>query len=105
MVPRKHIPGRLLVAIKRTPWLCRIGAMGRNGFTGVSRWWCAGASATIDITLRDDTAELEGTLLGISPTSHDPGRWSPQSFIYCIPLPDSPGQFLELSARVPMGNV
>ncbi|MFZ0416714.1 MAG: hypothetical protein WAM04_01305 [Candidatus Sulfotelmatobacter sp.] len=57
-----------------------------------------GASASIDITLRDDTAEIEGTLLGIAPTPADPGRWSPQSFIYCIPLPDSSGQFLELSA-------
>ncbi|MGB2601961.1 MAG: hypothetical protein WBC78_00090, partial [Candidatus Sulfotelmatobacter sp.] len=61
-----------------------------------------GANTPIDITLRDDTAELEGMLLGLSPTSpaSSPisGRWSPPGFIYCIPLPDSPGQFLEISA-------
>jgi hypothetical protein len=57
-----------------------------------------GASTPIDITMRDDTAELEGTLLGLSASPANSGRSSPQGFIYCIPLPDSPGQFLELSA-------
>jgi hypothetical protein len=57
-----------------------------------------GASASIDVTMRDDGAELEGTLLGVPSTPADPGRWSPQGFVYCIPLPDSSGQFLELSA-------
>jgi len=59
-----------------------------------------GANTPIDITLRDDTAELEGMLLGVPTTSPTPGRWSPPGFIYiyCIPLPDSPGRFLEISA-------
>jgi hypothetical protein len=54
-----------------------------------------GASTPIDITMRDDNAELEGNLLGVpatSPTS------TPRAHIYCIPLADSPGQFLDLSA-------
>ena len=57
-----------------------------------------GASTPIDITLRDDSAELEGTLLGVPTTVAAPGRSSPPGFIYCIPLPDNPGQFLEISA-------
>ena len=57
-----------------------------------------GANTPIDITLRDDTAELEGTLLGVPTTSPVSGRWSPPGFIYCNPSPDSPGQFLEISA-------
>jgi hypothetical protein len=57
-----------------------------------------GASTPIEITMRDDTAELEGTLLGISASPANSGRFSPQGFIYCVPLPDSPGQFLELPA-------
>lgn len=57
-----------------------------------------GANAAIDITLRDDTAELEGTLLGVPSTSTGPSRWSPPGFIYCIPLPDNPGLFLEIPA-------
>jgi hypothetical protein len=48
--------------------------------------------------MRDDNAELEGTLLGASATAPDSGRSAPQAWVYCIPLPDSSGQFLELAA-------
>jgi hypothetical protein len=54
-----------------------------------------GASTPIDITLRDDSAELEGNLLAVPATF---ATSAPRAHIYCIPLPDSPGQFLELSA-------
>ncbi len=57
-----------------------------------------GANTPIDITLRDDSAALEGMLLGVPTTSPTPGRWSPPGFVYCIPFPDSPGRFLEISA-------
>jgi hypothetical protein len=63
-----------------------------------------GASTPIDITMRDDNAEVEGTLVGTASTSAAPGvpvdsgRWAPHGYVYCIPLPDSPGQFLEVSA-------
>jgi hypothetical protein len=53
-----------------------------------------GASTPIDITMRDDNAELEGTLLGIPATAADSSGSSQQGFVYCIPLPDSSGQFL-----------
>jgi hypothetical protein len=55
-----------------------------------------GASATIDVTMRDDNAEIEGTLLGIAPAPVDAGFRSSQGHVYCIPLPDSAGQFLEI---------
>jgi hypothetical protein len=49
-----------------------------------------GSSAPIDITLRDDTAEIDGTIENSASESishtHTPT-------IYCIPLPDSPGNF------------
>jgi hypothetical protein len=61
-----------------------------------------GTTAQIDVTLRDDNAEIEGTVAGITPmaapASPVAGRWRPSAHIYCVPLPDSPGQFLELSA-------
>jgi hypothetical protein len=57
-----------------------------------------GASASIDVTMRDDNAEVEGTLLGVTAASTDSSRWSPAAFVYCIPLPDSPGQFQEIGA-------
>ena len=72
----------------------------------------SGSSSPIDITMRDDTAELEGTVAGVgtqggfgSPDSPQRGPGgsitgprflSPQAWIYCIPLPDSPGEFQQL---------
>jgi len=57
-----------------------------------------GASTPIDITLRDDYAELQGTLL-VTPVT-PPGSAHPTwaAYIDCIPVPDSPGQFLEVPA-------
>jgi hypothetical protein len=57
-----------------------------------------GTNASIDITMRDDNAELEGTLLGVPAPTLDSARPSPVGYVYCIPLPDSSGQFLELGA-------
>jgi hypothetical protein len=56
-----------------------------------------GAATPIEITMRDDTAELSGSLLGVAATTVDPSRSGTQSFIYCIPLTDNPGRLLELS--------
>jgi hypothetical protein len=57
-----------------------------------------GASTPIDITIRDDWAELAGSLLGTPAATANSSRISSQSFIYCIPLPDNTGQLLEFSA-------
>jgi hypothetical protein len=55
----------------------------------------SGPSAPIEVELRDDTAEIEGTVTGIGPASADlASRLSRrQTWVYCIPLPDGPGQF------------
>ena len=61
-----------------------------------------GSSTPIEITMRDDNAELEGTVAGLSVQSGTTGssffsRLSPPpALVYCIPLPDSPGQFEQL---------
>ncbi|MFZ0814041.1 MAG: carboxypeptidase-like regulatory domain-containing protein, partial [Candidatus Sulfotelmatobacter sp.] len=46
-----------------------------------------GANASIDITMRDDSAELEGTLIGVPAPTLDSARPSPVGYVYCIPLP------------------
>ena len=59
----------------------------------------AGSSTPIEITMRDDDAEIEGKIAGIGATADNvarPGGLAPSAFVYCIPTPDSPGQFLEL---------
>jgi len=58
-----------------------------------------GPSAPIDVELRDDTAEIDGTVTGVEPPSGAEAFSSSglRAWIYCIPLPDSPGQFRELA--------
>ena len=57
-----------------------------------------GANSPIEITIRDDTAEIEGTVTGLAATppvtqgTASPEPSSPLAWVYCIPLPDSPGQ-------------
>jgi hypothetical protein len=60
----------------------------------------AGSNTPIEITLRDDAAEIEATIAGGSATANNTGAsgFMPSAYIYCVPAPDSPGQFLELTA-------
>jgi len=61
-----------------------------------------GSSAPIEITMRDDTAELDGTVAGITApviteaTSSTFTPQPPRGWVYCVPAPDSPGQFQQL---------
>lgn len=62
----------------------------------------SGSNAAIEIKMRDDSAEIEGTVAGIAEQTTTPdgatfhARISlPQAWIYCVPLADSPGQFQE----------
>jgi hypothetical protein len=60
-----------------------------------------GSSLPIDIVLRDDGAMIEGTVEGMPVTPSSVGgtagaglvRIPAASYVYCIPLPDSPGRF------------
>lgn len=63
-----------------------------------------GSSTPIEVTMRDDNAEIEGTIAGVSATAPATaiaayvGRPAQSAYVYCVPVSDSPGQFLELSA-------
>jgi hypothetical protein len=57
-----------------------------------------GGASPIEITMRDDTAEIIGTVAGIAARSTDPASSANPgalsvAHIYCVPLPDSGGQF------------
>lgn len=61
----------------------------------------SGSSIPVEIKLRDDGAELEGTVTNLSETSATPagsdgGPSTMPAWVYCVPLPDSPGQFQQL---------
>lgn len=55
-----------------------------------------GSSIPIEVTMRDDNAELDGTVAGLAPpasTDSSASLSQRQAWVYCVPLPDSPGQF------------
>jgi hypothetical protein len=56
-----------------------------------------GSAAPIEITVRDDTAQVEGTIEGAD-ASVAGGQRMPFAHVYCAPLPDSPGRFAEVAA-------
>jgi hypothetical protein len=64
-----------------------------------------GSSTPIDIRMRDDAAEIDGTVTGVTtnplPT---PGTVATPVFLYCVPLPDSSGQYQQLGASIPDGT-
>lgn len=79
-----------------------------------------GTASPIEITMRDDTAEIKGTVEGINPPAQSQGpsaanggaegRTSYTAFgrqaaahVYCIPLPDGSGQFADIPVS-PDGN-
>jgi hypothetical protein len=59
-----------------------------------------GSSRPIEITMRDDTAQLEGTVEGADNATGDP---NPFAHVYCVPILDSPGRFAEV-ATAPDGT-
>lgn len=57
----------------------------------------SGSSAAIEITMRDDGGELDGTISSSGQQNSAPGSGSgPRAFVYCVPLPESAGQFQPL---------
>jgi hypothetical protein len=57
-------------------------------------------SYPVQVVMRDDTAELDGTVAGATKTAVNGGDGNPNTaaYIYCIPVPDSDGQFREFPA-------
>jgi len=62
------------------------------------------STAPIEITLRDDTAQIEGVIAGVNnPSGASPGTAegltripSPSAHVYCVPLPDRTGTFADV---------
>jgi hypothetical protein len=89
-------PGRYWLRLHASRGYVASATMGGKDLLRESLVVVPGANATIEITMRDDNAELEGTLIGVPATPAGSGRSSSQGFVYCIPLPESSGQFLEI---------
>ncbi|MGA8492796.1 MAG: hypothetical protein WB711_20405 [Terriglobales bacterium] len=57
-----------------------------------------GSSSPIEITMRDDAAEIDGTIEGLTASSASTAQVADGSsaHLYCIPLPDSSGEFKDI---------
>lgn len=90
-------PGRYWLRVSTSRGYIASATMGsldllRQPFTVSS-----GSSVPIEITMRDDGGELEGTISSAGEQSSGPGSASaPRAFVYCVPMPDSAGQFQPL---------
>jgi hypothetical protein len=59
-----------------------------------------GTAAPIEITMRDDTAEISGTVDGVTSPAENPGGAAQnRAHVYCIPLADSSGYFTEIGVQ------
>ncbi|MGB8010672.1 MAG: hypothetical protein WCF68_03600 [Terriglobales bacterium] len=62
-----------------------------------------GAVSPIEITMRDDTAEISGTVDGVGVSTATQGADSStgqsRAHVYCIPLAESSGQFAEMEVQ------
>jgi hypothetical protein len=68
-----------------------------------------GASAPIEITLRDDTATLEGTVSPVPPTGGEPNPYGGGVFVFCFPIESEVGRpvqgFAGVDGKFSMQNV
>lgn len=90
-------PGKYWLRVNATRGYVASATMGGSDLLREPLAVVPGANSQIDITLRDDAAEIEGHLIlpGSNAESNEP---IPRAYIYCLPLPDSTGQFLDLSS-------
>jgi hypothetical protein len=59
-----------------------------------------GASAPIEITLRDDTATLDGTVSPMPPTGREPDPYGGGVFVFCFPIESEVGRAVQGFAGV-----
>jgi len=100
LVLEKLTPGRYWLRVQSSRGYVAAASMGGVDLLRQPFPVAAGSSAPIEITMRDDNAQLDGTVAGIGAPATSGAtpfmRQQPQAWVFCIPLPDSPGQFQQI---------
>jgi len=97
LVSEDLVPGRYWLRITSSHGYVASATMGgvdvlRQPFSVVS-----GPSTPIEITMRDDTAQIDGSVTDVATAALSPsGPAPPQAYVYCVPLADSSGQYQPL---------
>jgi hypothetical protein len=97
MVLENLSPGKYWLRLSATRGYVASATMGGTDLLREPLVVVPGANAQIDITLRDDTGELEGSISGSAASPVESSIWQPRAYIYCLPLLDSTGQFSEIT--------
>ena len=95
MVVENVLPGRYWLRLSTARGYVASARMGDVDLLRQPLVVPAGPLPPIQVELRDDTAEINGTVTGLEPHSSDSLSQvgGPRAWVYCIPTPDSPGQF------------
>jgi hypothetical protein len=96
MVLENLAPGRYWLRLNSSRGYVAAATMGAIDLLREPLTIAPGSTTPIEIILRDDSSEIEGTLTGTSAqATMNQGTISPlpHAWVYCVPLPDSPGQF------------
>lgn len=105
-------PGRYWLRLNSSRGYVAAAAMGNIDLLHQPLVVSPGSTVPIEITMRDDNATLEGTVSGISSKPPVEGFSTPQVWVYCIPLPDTPGDLQQagifadgqFNSSLPPGN-
>jgi hypothetical protein len=94
LVLQNVAPGRYWLRLQSSRGYVAAATMGGVDVLHQPLTVAPGSSTPIEVTMRDDMAELDGTVAGVTPP---PILGSiMQAWLYCVPLPDSTGQFQQI---------
>jgi hypothetical protein len=62
------------------------------------------STTPIEIKMRDDSAEIDGTVRGLTNSTAGARPASSRAVVYCVPVGDSPGQFREIPVSASEGK-
>jgi hypothetical protein len=90
-------PGRYWLRVSTSRGYIASATMGSLDLLHQPFTLSSGSSAAIEITMRDDGGELDGAISSAGQqTSAPESATGARAFVYCVPLPESAGQFQPL---------
>jgi hypothetical protein len=90
-------PGRYWLRLSTSRGYVASASMGPTDLLREPFTIAPGSSTPIEITLRDDGAELEGSINSSAEQNNSMPSSPMRAWVICVPMPDSSGQFQELA--------
>jgi hypothetical protein len=99
------VPGRYRLRLSSSRGYVAAATLGGIDLLREALVVAPGSTAPIEVKMRDDFAEIDGALTGLT-AGPNAGAETPlsQAYVYCVPLPDSSGEFQQLGVSLPEGK-